>query len=1146
MKKQVKSKQSFDGLMLNFRNEARHYRTVDKPISNLMIRIDSSNVKKYMKELLKNKFIADKIFENVNMKSIKSYNENSNFDNFGNFEKELIWYSTIVSNFYDKLNVFFGMEQKFDRAILLSNYDEAHKILEDIKNEFGESLWYVEKKISIYSLESKTKEKSEFVGTYNNNKEMYQLFKFLIYYYSFKGDNNISYSMYQSRISSVIAEYSGGLSAYIRFKLEMESDYVFTDVDLSYILNKEIKFSLVDCYFTFLRVLHIIIQQKSIKQIKILEKVFENFSNELNDNRVLNVKRLFINRADIFNDIKLNLSSKIMDMYTVGNYSEAVKTVEDNLSKIINDFDIIEVYVKSILRLNINLINKSCVPEKTEIYNIATYMMSILKKDEYYKDAEYKLLKISMVNSSSSWAIKLLYFIKENYEIYGQVGKSKVFGLLNSIEINPKLYKVLLDKEDSRLFLSNLVIACPSFITASFFNSLFTNNFINIFNDKERFLRYTADNLMNKNDFIGAKEIYERLLISEIDLLTKYESIANIIKCYINLEEFDNAANKIVESYFENENLLNILPIKEFLNIIEIDVSKYDALNIDIPIIYELYTKHIAADKNEIKTEVIDEFIISQELKLPSEFKCGMNETKSNKLVFFLKEVCNEKVLEGLTYLTGGSNAVKTERIDILTVLLNNDKENEKNYFEEIGKLQYEIYLNKLITKVSKSRINIKREEIKKLVDLNIREKYYKYENLVVKYTVDRVVTQIKEIIDISQGVLEIPKDYTSSVFNDIYKEFRHYFLFGDNGLDYSLSVNIRHGSIEGELRSVFEKNNLISYKSFEDSTYKYNSKWLSNFELKEKESIVLKEFSRDLDAIIDDLKDNWIQVEIDKKNSTRLFDFTSNEKEIVRLREDITRGFLNKSLENVTENYELFFDSIYGHFIDKTKISLAKVSSSIKNDLKIKILKLLERLAIKAEAINNEKLRNAITQTNSEIQWTLDNLAEWFEISEDNLKEDYTLRTAINISKITIEKMFSSFDFTKFSIISDDVVKLKGSSLPSLVNVFNILLQNTIKHNKKIEGVLEVKLDKNRCEISINCKIDSTVDLDLERDKLSKAINEMEQGLNVRKEVQSGFQKINKIILYDFYSRYSREFKITDDYSFVGKISFDIERIKA
>src|SRR5690606_31091869 len=103
--------------------------------------------------------------------------------------------------------------------------------------------------------------------------------------------------------------------------------------------------------------------------------------------------------------------------------------------------------------------------------------------------------------------------------------------------------------------------------------------------------------------------------------------------------------------------------------------------------------------------------------------------------------------------------------------------------------------------------------------------------------------------------------------FKSLVNELIDGFLFNKkNGLDGELSTRIRHGELENQIRSVFDKFHLISKRN-DDGLYSNLPYWdnLLSLYLDENSSNkiqnILKEFSKKIDSIIQFLVTENIQV---------------------------------------------------------------------------------------------------------------------------------------------------------------------------------------------------------------------------------------------------------------------------------------------
>ena len=98
-----------------------------------------------------------------------------------------------------------------------------------------------------------------------------------------------------------------------------------------------------------------------------------------------------------------------------------------------------------------------------------------------------------------------------------------------------------------------------------------------------------------------------------------------------------------------------------------------------------------------------------------------------------------------------------------------------------------------------------------------------------------------------------------SQLFTEIVTTIRNEFVSsGEYGLDGYLSLNIRHGTLAGQLRAPLAKYNLLATYKIETDTYDIHQRWLYKLHSdndRDKVTAAIIDFNHETDAIIEYLR---------------------------------------------------------------------------------------------------------------------------------------------------------------------------------------------------------------------------------------------------------------------------------------------------
>jgi hypothetical protein len=272
------------------------------------------------------------------------------------------------------------------------------------------------------------------------------------------------------------------------------------------------------------------------------------------------------------------------------------------------------------------------------------------------------------------------------------------------------------------------------------------------------------------------------------------------------------------------------------------------------------------------------------------------------KLLHFLRYVCVVRVMEDSTVFLEFKD-VELERIKICQGLIDLDPENERTYSEEIRILTRDAEVAALLRHVEESRIYVDEDGVRRVLQRELRDSYDRYARLLrepeLDYKAAEIARLFAELLKDPRNDLKglrLPASEREGLFESMYQSVLNQFVVGPQyGLDTYLSTRIRHGSLEGHLRSPLAVRDLLLPFSDEDESKGEGpaSVWLDRLpglaaEARSELVGLLRRFSRRVSVLISFLKDELVQVRSASK-SNGAFDFRVNEEEHARLARSIT-----------------------------------------------------------------------------------------------------------------------------------------------------------------------------------------------------------------------------------------------------------------
>ncbi|QOG11842.1 hypothetical protein [Arcobacter sp. FWKO B] len=1025
----------------------------------------------------------------------------------GTLEQEVWWTYLNVIYHYEKINFFIYKSEQFNNLLLYAKYEDASNILNEIKYELGLSHWYIENKLLLLSKMNGLKEQKEYAETIK--KELPDASALLVYHFSQKLENELSYEQYDKNFKKMWRDYPN-IKTYFEFKVNSLNA---APENLVYFLYFERESPTIDKYISLKKALFAICSNNNYYNLPVdfLNKYLIKLDNKIKD---IELKPLLIKSTKLnYNDINIdnNKYIRILDLYTMGHYKESydlcLKELENYLTFNIN---LIEILIKSEIRYAVDdsfielPINKNSI-----IFNIYEYYKSIILKDQNLINSINKLLKIALELSSLSISTMITQFIYKNVPFYNiPVADSS----LNTGGLHTFLYDVreqsIIDDARYRILITDMQKTYQESITYQLLNK---KNF-NI--DKKipsfRLQKYTIKinpETIPKEQQI---EIYKGI-IKNGNILDKYYAIVELSYLYFKYKEIQNCIKAIVEGYLFNKSLIYNLPLQEIIEYIEQYHSTDFDKDIETPILYELYSKYISNKFDSQKMIRYEVFLEENGYTKPSELINNYERFDKNKLDFFLQFNCKSQILDSSIYFEN-TEEVESERINICQFLVEQKVSSSHILLKEIKNITEQSLISKYIQVIEQNKIYVNEEGIKSKLQSNLAEYYLRYIDLVKNSTTLKRDLNNKVFFNNAFGVnIPYPKNDIIPLLQNALSDVKEYFVLSNEyGLNGFISTNIRHGKLYNFLTSSLIKSNLF-IKPNDDY-------WQKNFQIDVQISHILTNFSNDIDKSINDFKDQYIQVVTEKENTKNgLFKYN--------LTDEICIAIYNQLDEE--PSYEEFENKLFEVLWLQTEKNLEDIRSKISNEL-IKNIKLIfENLNIQIESIDNKynlsNIRDIIRHESTILQRNLETLKQWFTRQTISSIADFEFTLPVSITKEVIKNVHAN-NFIKLNADIKIKDKFKGLFLKGFVDILYILFDNAIKHSDSECEEINLLLDKSnkkqyeyRLYVANQIKENLNIELNTQKiEEIRDNIRNKMYGQSVGTEGGTGFYKIVKILTYD------------------------------
>lgn len=1061
--------------------------------------------------LMDSKLISPYFSNNLFPAEFAEYGKYENIIEFsGDMKYELRWMIYCCAYYSEYINFFVNKREQYDNYVLLNRYEEALKIVDEVEQRLGVSFWSIECKFFLYpKLKKNTKELIDIIPQ--------NLYGVVLNFYELKNRENVTFDEYSYIVSKdmeslkkvVAPEYKAHVEFCCYMSLPMQ--YNFNKENMLGIIAANRYCSLVDRYLLLIDICNetIVSEEPSLKEsiekyIPILECIQDSnltalrFIFDTENNRI--EKYVLKNRLD-----------KAKSKFINGRLFEARESAKELLQQFPNNTEAINLFIET----NV-LLGEDAEPFKeTNLGDLINCLTSAYKLDE---NRDESIDFISMITNQcclSSWSKSILNCVIYRCQAYDEEQK-KVVEILSNVQH--------LDIET--------VISCI---------------------EKERCLRLIEKKLDNKNPYVQFRKNILEKNYKEASKLCQIEQIKDLIFICDEHESVENKAMHLRKMQ-GNDAIMAIRGLRVFLSELDLDKNLEVALSLScdlvinnvfaslfIPlkkmveyidngdreirknicscIIYYVYAYYYDVNKKEDLGIICEDFFLFEEIEKPSQMSILNRKYKREHLIFFLKNVCNLKVLASSICSFTNSQERDKERVDICNILCQIDAQNVKDYEKEIRELTQKLMINAELKIIEENRIHVNVEGVKERLISAYKNDFSRYQF----YEKARYVKLSEILKNLSDGESIEEYQLVSYVPERILKELvihiRDAFVSSDEyGLDGYLSLNIRHGTLADELRSPLFKAKL-NVKADINNGYIIDEKWIQYSSASDSKIIsdAIIKFYHSTEAIISKLKNRYIQIKTEDNHSEGKFDYC--------LYNEIFMPLVDEAWQSST--FEEFVDKVLDVLWQMTERNLHNIREVIRQeiakdyDIAFEILK-IDVSKIKNKA-NLRELTQKINEATIDMPNILDKICYWFNRSTESKHNDFDLEFVFRMGLETIKNMHPEKEFVVKALEKTDSDKFPGRYLKSFESIFYNLFDNIYKKGMEENGkiVIGYKLKFKNGEVKIYLEnafdCSKNIDEDKEKVEVAKRLIETEKYLKrVKGEGGTGIPKIVKIIRYD------------------------------
>lgn len=1092
-------------------------------------------IKKYSDELLQDAYFRQTIVGKCFPASIAEMGKCGNMPCFPNLERTLIWYTLSLCAEEQKLCDFIKLQEEFEFAFLNGQYDHCLDLLNISRNQFGRSFWEIKNQIVVLSEKEGLDAQKKYTDSVLDEMQEGSVDAYLIYCYSRQCERNLSVGTFLRTIDQDYERFEkNGISPLICRYVLLKASGNFLSIDeatwltdkkeMGAFLYIEDKYNLIDRYLLFRHIVANVFSQEADELRNLFFPYIDRLSRLIPDPFLGNIAFQHKHGYSYFYDADNNRICEAFDLYSAGKYDTSAQLAKELLSEKVGYFSLIELYAKCCINIP-EYISPSL--ERTPLDLIARKLTQLFSRTGDGRDVQTDLLKLLYVHPYANWAQELLLILSKFASRLMVLESTNTADMYAAITTPDRLFDF--DISFLPAFLESTSEIYRNSVSTRLAIAIRTNCLDTVEElplDDVRQKRYRAKLLIGK-DTVKALEILNQLG-NEIPpgSYIRLEVDALRVRAYLHMNNLMSAIEVFVPAFCENSNFVYVGAMDSIFEGIksgEQNVTGSILTPIICSIYFNYYPNHNDMDDIVLST-CYEEYLDACGVAKPSDLLLNPpEEINADVLNRFLAEVCVPNVMARSIAFESEDDILR-ERNIICEALVERDEANSIRYIEEIRR-----HTNTLLVRLAKHEIDngkvyIDIEALRTLLSQEVCElfeRYLEYKKINLNEYIFAILNSVSNAS--ADPVCVVNPRKKTNMLEDIVKKSRDIFT-ADNkyGLDGTLSVRIRHGTLESQLRSCFEKHHLITTKSV-DGSYNPNQYWSTGKRVQQEEQqaidSIFAAFSEKVDTQIAYIKNELIQIRTENKHSNGLFDFSVDQNLLASIDADIYE----------IDHYQEFETYILDTMIDITNLCLDKVRDLLERDINDTFQKMLHDLETDLQAyqvtFNFQGLRDNIAKARTDISAELKNISKWFHTTQPDDFMDYDFSLAAQLSYQTFQHSHPSFALSCNYDDIDKSIVLQGRTLRNVVDIFIILLDNVMKHSGITTGVsakISAKRENDSVILSVTNQVKPGSVLASHINDITEQLSTWEERDYTRREGGTGLHKIKKILSVDLHSKNS------------------------
>ena len=1056
-------------------------------------------------------------------------------------KSELTWLIFCLKNHSSKIRQFLALKQGFEHNLLTGNIERATADLDEVKHRFGVSLWYYESKALLLEYADKREASLLFLSeTLEKCKKLNNSYvPFLFFQLHGRCAKDLSAYKYDSDLMALYRKNKTDLHddyyRYLLFHLNFYNS--FEDIDLSVPIMFESVASLIDRYLIGVMTLKAAFVRKS--NLDMACSLARTIYKQTEDPELT---PLVLGRTALPHYVDESFIS-LLDLYFHGEYKACMQRCADFLRRDSRQFDVYIIYIRCI------------------VYSGSPFRYPIVGDNVPVNDILQRLYQVCMGEDVANSIYSLYQLNKNFYSFHIAASFHAYIKHEKNEQVNERLaaaYNLLFDPRfalslpvaDAKKYMRHY---CPDYerhpSCQHILSRLGEQMALPSALDAHTALADDAMRSFNRGEYASSYTQWENLYATCQSIPVRKKASRYMLDCLFRQECIDDLIRKYVDIYTQNPQYVTRVKTQEVVDYLAGHRFAGVTRNIDLIIFIG-----INSSEYEDVSYMLYDFCSIYGKKNPSEMADVLSTVSVQRAESFLCVAKDDELLSDYMNITN-DKARLDEKKAILEMLVAYDTPKRSAYEEELKRVEDALVVHQVNRNMDEHKIYanvpaMMKNELKDIDGLYMRYKSY-LKMLLKKYRIYFIDTNSVQMLTGQYGMaiennvdISINNNGIYEVFKALYETICDRFLNSEYGLVAYLSTRVRHGELEGELRPMLSKSNLIL--SISGASYKPTTYWRDLYALPKKNdddlNAALATFSDHFDKEVLNLIKKKLQI-CDKDHPEGLFVYQPNENELTSMAIEI--GLECQNVEDKT----LFCQKVFDWLWQMTDASLTQIRNYISHDFSVRIEGLFDELRNEVKKVlpkghASDEICELISQKSSEMNMRIKKTENWFNISGVNMEDVDFINLSEQIFKCVLVA-HPQYEVTGAPEYTGQSFMIKSGYVLHYTYILKNILYNMIKNGaEKAEGEKEFQVIINIADDEVSFLFRNDV-VKGQEDELNEVFEKKMHSKYYFGEGGSGIPKIMKMLKFDLPGK--NYFNIhADDGICETTLRIDLREIKA